>query len=157
MKKLTTKEDISNLLTASTSSIALGAAIETGLLEMLAEKPMSGEEVSQVMNIPGKRGFYWLQLLTELGILEMDSHGYVPSAMARNVILDVEDFRKLRLKHSAVDERERLAGVFNFALYVSERSIWKAQGLAEPQGYVEKMNDDPERAYAFTRDRKSVV
>ena len=56
MKKLTTKEDISNLLSASTSAIALGAAIETGLIQMLAKKPMSGEEVSQAMNIPGKRG-----------------------------------------------------------------------------------------------------
>lgn len=150
MKKLTTKEDISNVLTASLSSIALGAAIETGLLEMLAEKPMSGEEVSRAMNIPGKRGYYWLQLLAELGILEMASHGYIPSALTRSVILDIEDFRKLRLKHNAIDSRERLAGVCNLALYLSEPSIWKAQGLTEPKGYVEKMNEDPERAYSFT-------
>lgn len=151
MKRLTTKEDISNLLTASVSSMALGAAIETGLLDMLAEKPMSGEEVKQAMNIPGKRGHYWLQMLTELGILELASQGYIPSALARSAILDAEDFRRLRMKHNIVDERERLAGVGNFALYVSEPSIWKAQGLTEPTGYVEKMNDEPERAYAFTR------
>jgi len=150
MKKLTTKEDIFNLLSASTSSIVLGVAIETGLLEKLAEKPMSGDEVSRVMNIPGKRGHYWLQMLTELGILEKDSQRYIPSALTRSTIIDVEDFRKLRLKHNAVDERERLAGVRNTALYISEPSIWKAQGLAEPKGYVEKMNDDPQRAYSFT-------
>ena len=150
MKKLTTKEDISDLLTASVSSIALGAAIETGLLEMLAKKPMSGEEVSQAMNIPGKRGYYWMQLLAELGILEKDVQGYVPSALTRNVILDVEDFRKLRMKHNIADERERMAGVCNFASYVNEPSIWEAQDLIEPKGYVEKMNDDPERAYSFT-------
>ena len=151
MKKLTTKEDITNLLSASAPSVALGAALETGLLEMLAKKPMDGEEVSQAMNIPGKRGHYWLQLLTELGILEMDSHGYVPSSLTRNVFLDIEDFRKMRLKHNAADERERLAGIRNLALYLGEPSIWKAQGLTEPKGYVEKMNDDPERAYSFTR------
>ena len=150
MHKLISKDDISNLLSASTSSIVLGAAIESGLLEMLAEKPMNGEELSRIMNIPGKRGHYWLQFLAELGILEMDSQGYVPSPLACNVILGAKDFEKLRLKHNAADERERLAGVRNFALYVSEPSIWKAQGLAEPIGYVEKMNDDPERAYAFT-------
>jgi len=150
MKKLTTKEEVSNLLNASLSSFALGAAIETGLLELLAEKPMSGEEVSQAMGIPGKRGHYWLQMLTILGILEMDSQMYAPSALAHSAILDVEDFRKLRLKHNSVDERERLAGVCNFALYVSEPSIWTAQGLPEPTGYVEKMNADPERAYSFT-------
>jgi len=151
MKKLTTKEEVSNLLTASLSSFALGAAIETGLLEMLAEKPMSGEEVSRIMNIPGRRGHYWLQMLTELGILEMDSQIYVPSALAHSAILDVEDFRKLRFKHTVVDERKRVVGLCNFALYVSEPSIWKAQGLTEPAGYVEKMNADPERAYSFTR------
>jgi len=150
MKKLTTKEDVHNLLTASLSSIALGAAIETGLLETLAEKPLNGEEVSCLMNIPGKRGHYWLQMLTELGILELGTQGYIPSALAHSAILDVEDFRKLRLKHNAVDERERMAGVCNFASYVSEPSIWKAQDLIEPKGYVEKMNADPERAYSFT-------
>jgi len=150
MKKLTTKEDIFSLLSASTSSIALSAAIETGLLEMLAKKPMTGDEVSQAMNLPGKRGHYWLQMLTEIGILEKDSQRYIPSALARNAILDIEDFRKLRMKHNIVDERERLAGGRNTALYISEPSIWKAQGLAEPKGYVEKMNDEAERAYSFT-------
>jgi hypothetical protein len=151
MKKLSTNDDVLNLLSASVSSSALSAAIETGLLEMLAEKPMTSEEVSQVMDIPGKRGNYWLQMLKELGILDMNTEGFVPSALARNVILDVEDFRKLRLKQNAVDERERLAGVRNMALYISAPSIWKTQGLIEPEGYVEKMKDDPERAYSFTR------
>jgi len=64
--------------------------------------------------------------------------------------LGAKDFEKLRMRHNATDERERLAGVRNFALYVSEPSIWKAQGLTEPKGYVEKMKDDPERAYSFT-------
>ena len=64
--------------------------------------------------------------------------------------LDAKDFEKLRIKHNIADVRERLAGICNFALYVSEPSIWKAQGLTEPKGYVEKMNDDPERAYSFT-------
>ena len=151
MKKLTSKEDLLNLLTASVPSLALGAAIETGLLEMLAEKPMSGEEVSRAMNIPGKRGYYWLQFLAELGILDIDQQGYGTSSLARNAILDVEDFRRLRIQHSIADERDLLAGVRNLALYMSEPSIWKAQGLREPKGYVEKMNDNPERAYSFAR------
>jgi len=151
MKKLTTKEDISNLLTASVPSLALGAAIETGLLDMLAKGPLDGDGVAQAMNIPGKRAHYWLQLLAELGILDVDSQGYVPSALACNSILDAKDFDRLRMKHNAADARERLAGVRNLSLYMSEPSIWKAQGLREPKGYVEKMNDDPERAYSFTR------
>jgi len=151
MKKLTMKEDIFNLLTASVPSIALGAAIETGLLEMLAKRPLDGDGVAQAMNIPGKRAHYWLQLLAELGILDVDPQGYVPSALARNSILDAKDYDRLRMKHNATDVRERLAGVRNLALFMGEPSIWKAQGLREPKGYVEKMNDDPERAYSFTR------
>lgn len=112
---------------------------------------MNGEEVSRFMNIPGKRGYYWLQMLMELGILEVESQGYVPSSLTRTVILDAKDFNKLSMKHNAADLRERLAGVCNLALYLSEPSIWKAQGLTEPKGYVEKMSDDPERAYSFTR------
>ena len=82
---MTSKEEISNLLSASIPSIALSAAIETGLLDMLAEKAMSGEEVSRAMNIPGKRAHYWLQILTELGILETNSHEYTPSPLAHDV------------------------------------------------------------------------
>ena len=150
MKKLTTKEDVSNLFSSSTSSIALGAALETGLLEMLAEKAMSGEEVSQVMNIPSKRGYYWLQLLTELGILEMDSQGYIPSALTRSVILDPD--RLDRWKHVVADDRERLAGLRNLALYLGEPgSIWKAQGLKDPHNDYGKMIEDPERARVYTR------
>ena len=149
MNKLATKEDVLNLLSASVSSFALGAALETGLIEMLAEKPMSGEEVSRLMNIPGKRGHYWLQLLAELGILEKDSRGYAPSSIMQEVISD-----PIRLgwwKHVASDERELIAGVCSLAPYIGADSIWKAQGLAEPVKGYQKLEDDPERARLFTR------
>ncbi|HEY5730800.1 MAG TPA: methyltransferase [Anaerolineales bacterium] len=149
MNKLTTKEDVFNLLSVSTPSIALGAAIETGLIQMLAEKPMSGEEVSCIMNIPGKRGYYWLQLLEELGIIEIDSQGYTLSSIMRNVISD-----SIRLdwwKYVASDERELLAGSRNLSPYIGVDSIWIAQGLAEPVKGYKKIEDDPERARVFTR------
>ena len=149
MKKLTTKEDIVNLLSASTSSIALGAAIETGLLEMLAEKPLSGEEVSHAMNIPGKRGHYWLQLLEELGILEKVSKGYTLSSTVKDVVSD--EIRLDWWKYVSSDERELLAGVRSLAPCISADSIWKAQGLSEPVKGYKKIEDDPERALIFTR------
>ena len=61
MKPLTTYEDVYSLLHAPSASAALGAAITTGLLWMLAERPMNADEVAQALNIPGKRGHYWLQ------------------------------------------------------------------------------------------------
>ena len=149
MKKLTTTDDVLDLLGASTSSIALAAAIETGLLEMLAEKPMTGDEVVQAMNIPGKRGYYWLQLLTELGILERDSQRYTPSALMQEVLLDEISLK--RWKHVASDERELMAGIRNLATYLGADSIWKAQGLMKPKNDYEKIIEDPERARVFTR------
>jgi len=149
MKKLTTKEDISNMLTASVPSMALGAAIETGLIEMLAEKPLDGDGVAQAMNIPGKRAHYWLQLLADLGILESGSNGFAPTPLTCSVLLDPR--RRERWKHIVIDEREHMTGLCNMATYISETSIWKAQGMAEPKGYVEKMSDDPDRARVFTR------
>ena len=149
MNKLTTKEDLLNLLSASVSSFALGAALETGLIEMLAERPMSGEEVSRAMNLPGKRGHYWLQLLAELGILEKDSRGYSPSSIMQEVVSD-----PIRLgwwKYVASDERELIAGVRNLAPYIGANSIWKEQGLAEPVNGYKKIEGEPERARVFTR------
>ena len=52
MKKLNTSDEINMLLHAPAASAALGAAITTGLLWMLAERPMTGEEVVQALNIP---------------------------------------------------------------------------------------------------------
>jgi hypothetical protein len=53
MKLLNTKVDVYMLLHAPAASAALGAAVTTGLLWMLAERPMNAEEVAQALNIPG--------------------------------------------------------------------------------------------------------
>ncbi len=149
MKKLIDKEDLTTLLNASSYSLALGAAIETGLIQMLAEKPMDAKSIVQALDIPGKRGYYWLQILHELGILEMSSQGFILSPLILTTI--VETNKLDRWKHLANDERELLAGIQNLALFLSEPgSIWKKQGLKSPNGYVEKMNHDPERAHDFT-------
>lgn len=150
MKQLNTKEDVYGLLYASTASAALRTAIETGLLWMLAEKPLDGAGVAQTLNIPNKRCHYWLQVLNKLGILENSPAGYIPSALAREAILDVHSQESWQ--HLALDERERSAGVHDLPLYISEpNSIWAAQGSFEPKDYVEKMRASPARAREFTR------
>jgi SAM-dependent methyltransferase len=148
--KLKTISDVQALWSAATAAAALGAAIESGLLWLLAEKPRSAEEVVQEMSIPGKRGFYWLQLLEQLGILENSSQGYQPSPLAREAILETRSQESW--KHLVLDERERIAGVSNLALYLSEPgSVWAAQGLPKRINYVERMRLDPARAREFTR------
>ena len=105
MKKLTTNEDVYELLHATSASAAVGAAINTGLLWMLADKPMNGNEVVQALNIPGKRGHYWLQYLESFGILETTPEGYVLSPVARTAILDTNS--RESWQHLVIDEQEK--------------------------------------------------
>lgn len=148
--KLTTKEEIDFLLRSVTPYAALSTAIETGLLWQLAEKPRTAQDIVQALEIPGKRGYYWLQLLEKLGILEPGPEGYIPSSLTYQAILDTRSQQSWQ--HLAFDERDRLAGVHDVASHMSEPgSIWEAQGLAEPKDYVEAMKVSPERAREFTR------
>ena len=150
MKTLSTNEDVNTLLHVATAAAALGAAIKTGLLWMLAEKPMSGEEVAQALNIPGKRGHYWLQYLQSFGILETVPQGYIPSAVARSAILDT--FSRESWVHLVIDEQEKDACVHGLPQLISEPgSLWTIQGLEEPKNYVDRMRASPEMAREFTR------
>jgi predicted TPR repeat methyltransferase len=148
--KLNTKNDIYSLMNSTIPSAGLGAAIETGLLWQLAAHPKRAQEIAQELKIPGKRCYYWLQLLNTMGILEYGPNGYGPSSLAREAILDTHSQESWQ--HLALDERERSAGVHNLSLFISEPgSIWAAQGLSEPKDYVEKMRASPARAREFTR------
>lgn len=150
MNKNISKDAIRELLHAIPASAALGSAIETGLLWLLADKPLSAQEVVQTMNIPGKRGYYWLQYLEEIGVLELSPAGYSPTRSVREAIL--ETYSQASWKHLAMDERERIAVLYNLPQYISDPgSIWTSQGLPVPEDYVEKMRNDPGRAREFTR------
>lgn len=148
MNRLKTKEDLRGLLYASTASAALGAAIESGLLWLLADTTLSAPQIVEALRIPGKRGYYWLQLLEQIGILENGTDGYTTSDLVRQVIL--ETYSQESWQHLALDERERSSGVHNLALYISEPdSIWGIQGLPAPKDYVEKMRNSLARAREF--------
>lgn len=150
MKILTTNEDVYALLHAPTASAALGAAITTGLLWMLAETPMSEEEVAQALNIPGKRGHYWLQYLHSFGILDHIPQGYIPSSVVRTAILDTNS--RESWQHLVIDEQEKDACVHGLPQLISEPgSLWTIQGLEEPKSYVDRMRASSERAREFTR------
>jgi SAM-dependent methyltransferase len=117
---------------------------------MLAEKPMSGEEVSKALNIPGKRGHYWLQFLQSFGILEVVPQGYIPSSLACTAILDAKS--RESWQHLVIDEQEKDACVHGLPQFINEfGSLWTVQGLPEPKNYVDRMRANPERACEFTR------
>ena len=150
MKPLTTYEDVYSLLHAPSASAALGAAITTGLLWMLAERPMNADEVAQALNIPGKRGHYWLQYLQSFGILETVPQGYIPSGVARSTILDTKSWESWQ--HLVIDEAEKDTCVHGLPQFIREQgSLWTIQGLEEPKNYVDRMRASPERAREFTR------
>jgi hypothetical protein len=149
MNRLNTKDDVYSLLSAATASAALGAAINTGLLWMLAEKPMDGEAVSRALRIPGKRGHYWLQYLHSLGILDTVQGGYVPSPLICAVILDTHS--RESWQHLVIDEQEKDACVHGLPQLISSPgSLWSRQGLKKPISYVDRMRASPERAREFT-------
>jgi ubiquinone/menaquinone biosynthesis C-methylase UbiE len=150
MKKLTTGDEINMLLHAPAASAALGAAITTGLLWMLAERPMTGEEVVQALNIPGKRGHYWLQYLQSFGILEAVQQGYITSSAVQTAILDT--YSRESWQHLVIDEQEKDACVHGLPRLIgAPGSLWSIQGFVEPENYVDRMRASPERAREFTR------
>lgn len=149
MKTVATREDVYTLLQASAASAALGAAITTGLLWMLAEVPMNGEEIVKILHIPGKRGHYWLQYLQSFGILEKGPQGYNPSPVVRETILDT--YSQASWQHLVIDEQEKDACVHALPQLISQPgSLWTIQGLDEPINYVDRMRASPERAREFT-------
>lgn len=149
MKTLNSKEDVYALLfDAPTGSAALGAAIKTGLLWMLAERPMDADAICRTLNIPGKRGHYWIQYLESYGVLEKTSQGYVPTQLICSAIL--ESRSQESWQHSVLDQSEKDACVHGLPQLISEPgSLWTIQGLNEPVGYVDKMRADSERAREF--------
>lgn len=150
MKKLTTSDEINMLLHAPAASAALGAAITTGLLWMLAERPMTGEEVVQALNIPGKRGHYWLQYMQSFGILETVQQGYITSSLVQTAILDT--YSRENWQHLVIDEQEKDACVHGLPQLIgAPGSLWSIQGFDEPKNYVDRMRASPERAREFTR------
>lgn len=150
MNQLTTPQEVTALLSATTAAAALGAAVETGLLWDLAENPLSAPEVSRRLAIPERRCQYWLQCLCELGILTDAPPGYSPSAIAKEAILDTHC--RDSWQHLVEDERERSAGVHQLVQHLAiPGSIWTALGMDPPLNYVEKMREDPVRAREFTR------
>jgi len=150
IQRVTSREDVDALFSATAYAAALNAAIETGLLWMLTGGAMRSDEVARALRIPTRRCGYWLQCLEAVGILDETAQGYLPSAPAREAIL--QRYSRESWRHLAVDERERLAGVSQLSPYLSTPgSIWAAQGLERPANYVEKMRHDPDRAREFTR------
>ncbi len=147
--KLQTTEDVLDLLDAYLFSAALDAAMELGLFWLLAARPLPAPEVARCLNIPLNRCTLWLQMLGRLGLIEEGPQGYVPSAVAREAILNAHS--RDSWAFLAREGRWRFPSVGKLAVDISKPvSTWEAPGLAAPS-YLEQIAQDPGYAASFTR------
>lgn len=85
--KITTTDDVKDLLGMNIASAALCAALELRLFSRLDENPLGAQDVSQAFNIPLDRCRCWLDLLVGLDLLIQIDGTYSPSSVARTAIL----------------------------------------------------------------------
>jgi len=144
-----TTEDVFDLIDAYITSAALNSALELGLFWLLASQPLDAPSVARALDIPLGRCRYWLQLLVTMGLLDLGSEGYAPSATARAAILEACSQDTWALL--AQDARDRFPAVLDLAQHIHEPgSVWAAQGLLPPN-YFAQMVESTERARRFTR------
>jgi SAM-dependent methyltransferase len=130
-------------------SAVLGAAMELGVFWLLADQPISAPELAQHLNIPLNRCHYWLQILCQLGLLEVSGEGYAPSAIAREAILNAQSQDTWAFQ--AREDRELSMYVRDLALNISKpMSAWQAWDLT-PADYFRQIEEDPIYAARFTR------
>jgi SAM-dependent methyltransferase len=144
-----TTEDILWLLQGYIDSAAVGAATESGLFWLLAEKPLPDTKVAESLNIPFNRCHHWLQLLCNLGLLEDRVDGYAPSVVAREAILNAQsqDFWAFHAR----EDRKLFTCVRDLALNIGKpMSAWEPPAVTPPD-YYQQIRDSPSYAARFTR------
>jgi hypothetical protein len=147
--KITTYSDVRDLLRAYVPSTALGAALELGLFWKLADQPQTEDAIAQNLGIPLKRCRYWLEILSQLGLLETQGELYTLSAEGRTTIVDARSQETWALL--AQGERENYLVGNDLTVHIQKSdSTWALQGLAFPD-YVQQMRASPNRARRFTR------
>lgn len=141
-------QDIENLLRMYLASAAVATAIELGLFQQLAKKPLEIEEISHIFDIPYDRCRAWLAILSELGLLNQEETRYIPSSITKNAILDV--YSPETWAFIAQESSEGYQTIINLASTISHsNSVWEAQQI-KPLDYITKMSENPRRAERFT-------
>lgn len=148
MKPKTT-EEIFELLDATVTSAALGAAMEHNLFWILTKGPKEAGEVSEELAITESRCRNWLEILCSLGLLDRAAGGYQTSELGRTLVLDA--YSSETWAFLACEARKQYPALVDLALHIKEPvSTWEIQGLTPPD-YFEVMRRDPECAGRFTR------
>jgi SAM-dependent methyltransferase len=147
--RLETTQEIVELLDSPIVSAALGSAMELGLFWLLAKEPLSASDVAQSLRIPLNRCEIWLQMLSNLGLLEADSGAYYPSEVARGAILDAQTQETWAFH--ARENRETSLFVQDLALNLGKAmSDWEPRSPT-PSDYLDHIQEDPTYATGLTR------
>ena len=147
--RLETTQEIVELLDSPIVSAALGSAMELGLFWLLAKEPLSASDVAQSLRIPLNRCEIWLQMLSNLGLLEADSGAYCPSEVARAAILDAQTQETWAFH--ARENRETSLFVQDLALNLGKpMSDWEPRSPTLSD-YLDHIQEDPTYATGLTR------
>jgi SAM-dependent methyltransferase len=142
-------EGVLALLDGYISSAMLIAAMEHGLFWLLEKRSRTPEEIAETLNLPLGRCRYWLQYLSTLGFITLESGKYSLTGKSRSGITDA--FSQNTWSLLAGEARERFPPFQYFSPYLADPdSMWGWTGL-EPPEYVQQMKADPARARRFTQ------
>lgn len=129
-------------------SVALNTALEMGLFWLLAEGPLTVEQVAEAVAIPTHRSGPWLELLTDMGYLDRTGNRYTPSDATHAAILSA--FSRESWAHLAEEERERYVFGVDLSRHIGHPlSVWAGQNRL-PHDYLKEIADDPAFARRFT-------
>jgi len=145
----TSPDEVLDLLDASYTSTALGAAMELGLFWLLQAQALDDHVIASSLDIPLTRCRYWLHLLCREGFIDKSSDGFASSLTTRKNILDV--FKQDTWVLLAEEARERLKSQCDLPIRLRESgSAQDTVELTHPD-YVFQMSEDSEQARRFTR------
>jgi SAM-dependent methyltransferase len=147
--KIKSASDVFELLGAYVPSAVLGSSLELGLFWKLAEKPMTADALSSELNIPLNRCRYWLGILLNLDLLQLDNGQYSVSEAASASILST--FSQDAWHNIASQSADSYPYLKNLSTAIHEPGdSLAAQGM-DRKSYFQYLKEDPERAKKFTR------
>lgn len=146
--RVTTTDDVLDLMDDCFTSAALVTALELGLFWLLEKGPVDDKTIAETFEIPINRCRYWLQLLNAAGFIEQGSEGYTLPDSIRAAILD--SFSRDTWGLLAKEASDRFPGLCDLSLHINSiGSVWDVLGLT-PSDYISNMTKDPQQARRFT-------
>lgn len=145
----TSVRDVLDLLAAAGPAAALGAAMELGLFPLLAAGPRRAEDLAAALGLGERRCRFWLQLLSETGLIEQGEDGFALSAIGREILLEQQ--RGETWAFFGRTERENMPIYLDLARRLRQPADEWRDELSLPTDYVARMREDAAWTESFTR------